>query len=144
MIDSMLAEVRPSASYFIERVKRKQATGLYPTEPVACFCGNPDGDPVVETDRYGFAHRMVCCPTCGILRANPRMTADAYQQFYEHEYRQIYDDKTDGGDDDVSFESSVRRGTTLKEMVQRYDCRPKVVLELGCNAGGWLKPFLSS
>jgi len=142
VIDSMLAEVRPAASYFIERVKRKQATGIYPTEPVACFCGNPDGQPVVETDRYGFTHRMVMCQTCGILRANPRMTAEAYRQFYEHEYRQIYDDTTSDGNDEVNWDNSVQRGLTLKQFVQKYDCHPKVVLELGCNAGGWLKPFV--
>lgn len=142
-MDAVEAVVSPAATYYIERVKRKQATGVYPLEPVACFCGYEGGQTVTETDRYGFVHHVVVCPRCGILRATPRMTADAYRQFYEHEYRQIYDDM-DEGQDDVNFENSVERGGWLKDFLEPYECVPKTVFELGCNAGGWLKPFMDA
>lgn len=143
-MDVVEATVHSTAAYYIERVKRKQATGVYPTEPVACFCGYGGGQTVTETDRYGFAHRMVACPRCGLLRATPRMTADAYRQFYEQEYRQIYDDHDGEGEDDVNFGNSVERGGWLKDFLKQYDCDPKTVLELGCNAGGWLTPFVGA
>ena len=42
-MDEVLAEVYPASAYYIEQVKRKQASGVYPLEAAACFCGRSDG-----------------------------------------------------------------------------------------------------
>lgn len=135
----VIAEVSPASAYYIERVKRKLATGVYPLESVACFCGRMDGQMVSSTDRYGFVHPMVVCPSCGLIYAKERMTADAYRQFYEQEYRQIY-----GADDNDAKEARMAssRGQTLLDFIRdKCDRTPQVVFELGCKDGAMLEPF---
>src|SRR6185295_4125101 len=92
MTNSKEGAVEPAASYFIGRVKRKLATGVYQTEPVACFCGSTSALLVTDKDRYGFDHAMWLCKDCGVIYANPRMTDESYAEFYATEYRKIYDD----------------------------------------------------
>ena len=139
MSEMVLAEVQPASAYYIDRVKRKQASGVYPMEEASCFCGHARGHTVAQTDRYGFEHRMMCCPRCGLLYASPRMTADAYRQFYEQEYRLIY-----GADDDPDAESMLAQsggGTILQFIRNRTDYPVSVVMDFGCNDGGYLQPF---
>ena len=136
------AQTLPASAYYIGRVKRKLATGRYPTEPVACLCGDRSGSPVSMVDRYGIPHRMVFCPHCGLLYANPRMTQAAYDEFYNEEYRQIYDGDGEDCSDAKSFEQAVRLGGLLKAFLsEQFGADPQTVCELGCNAGGWLKAF---
>lgn len=139
MTGDVLAEVYPASAYYIEQVKRKQASGVYPLEAASCFCGRRDGRLVTPTDRYGFDHRMVVCPSCGILYATPRMTAEAYRQFYVNEYRLIY-----GEHDDVTVERARAQaaGEHLIEFIQsRTDHVIHSVFDFGCNEGGYLEPF---
>jgi len=139
MTKAVLAGVYPASAYYIEQVKRKQASGVYPLEAAACFCGRTDGRLVTPTDRYGFEHRMVVCPSCGILYANPRMTAEAYQQFYANEYRLIY-----GEHDDVGHEqtrAALASDTILQFIQTRTEHTVKTVFDFGCNDGGYLVPF---
>src|SRR5690349_20038495 len=130
MEPDVLAEVAPASAYYIDRVKRKLATGTYPTESVACFCGHTEGVLVCQEDRYGIPHPMKVCATCGLIYASQRMTADAYRAFYEQEYRQIY-----GADDDDAEEAAFlhERGEKLLKFLRtNCDMTPAVVMELGC------------
>lgn len=139
MTESVMAEVYPASAYYIEQVKRKQASGVYPLEAAACFCGRSDGQLVAQTDRYGFDHRMVVCPSCGILRATPRMTEDAYQQFYANEYRLIY-----GEHDDLAEEHArdTMGGETILQFIRnRTDHTVTSVFDFGANDGSYLVPF---
>src|SRR5512139_3250181 len=71
----------------------------YQFEQVKCFCGRDDGEIVTTKDRYGMPHKMVLCK-CGLIYANPRMTSESLQRFYEEDYREIYD-KWEFGKKDV-------------------------------------------
>ena len=140
--------VAPAASYFIGRVKRKLATGVYQTEPVACFCGSTSALLVTDKDRYGFDHPMWLCKECGVIYANPRMTDESYAEFYATEYRKIYDDQS-GFIADQSTEAQAERGERSAMALRDYlrdtqEFTPSVVFDIGCNSGAWLKPFLEA
>lgn len=140
-VQSVAARLAPAAQYYIEQVKRKMATGIYQTEPVACFCGSTTAMPVTDTDRYGFNHPMWLCKQCGIIYANPRMTEASYAEFYATEYRHIYDHDGDTGDD--QHRRGLIAAADLRDyLAEHYTFCPKVVFDIGCNAGSWLQPFL--
>ena len=127
-------------SYFIKRVESKFSSGAYKTESVKCFCGSEDAIPITERDRYGFSYRMVLCKVCGIMYANPRMTEESYKEFYNNEYRRIYDDQEEETKEEV-FRNGLKSGASLSEFLSHFEIKPKTVLEIGCNTGAWLKPF---
>lgn len=130
----------PLSLYHIRQVKIKYSKGQYCSEAVSCFCGSTESIPVVEKDRYGFDHRIVLCKHCGLLYANPRMTENTAADFYARHYRPIYDDGEP--DTQFNFQASVDRGQGLAGFLdENLDIQPKVVFDLGCNSGGWLKPF---
>jgi hypothetical protein len=63
-----------------------------PKEHVSCnLCGPSATVTVANTDRYGFAVRVVECVRCGLRYLNPRMTAEAYTEFYARWYRPLVD-----------------------------------------------------
>lgn len=135
---NMEVAVEPAASYHIGRVKRKLATGVYATEAASCFCGSTSAMQATEKDRYGFDHAMHLCKECGVIYANPRMTKEAYAHFYANEYRLIYDTEDDAND----FAQGVELGSHLKDDLYAYcELTPKVVFDIGCHSGAWLKPF---
>jgi 2-polyprenyl-3-methyl-5-hydroxy-6-metoxy-1,4-benzoquinol methylase len=139
----MTSRTQSAAAYHIGRVKRKLATGVYQTEPVACFCGSTHAQLVTDTDRYGFDHAMWFCRDCGIIYANPRMTEASYAEFYATEYRPIYDQPEDTAD--LQFERGRDAAHALQTyLAEQHLFRPAVVFDIGCNAGGWLKPFLDA
>jgi hypothetical protein len=55
-------------------------------------CNLCDGDRwtvVVRNDRYGYPAEATACWNCGLTVLNPRMSASAYQRFYEGVYRPL-------------------------------------------------------
>ena len=136
------AQTAPAITYYIERVKRKLATGTYATESVACFCGDDQGQAVRSIDRYGLPHRMCFCSRCGLLYASPRMTEDALKQFYLDDYRPIYDAGISDEEFRVLAEDRQASGRALHQLVAQYGLTPTVVMELGCNEGDMLLPFV--
>ena len=62
-----------------------------PCEPVtACnLCGSAEFVVVAHRDRYGYAAEAHACSRCGLVFLNPRLTAAAYQRFYESVYRPL-------------------------------------------------------
>ena len=130
----------PRAAEAKASVDRKVREGIYAFEETPCFCGAVDGTTVSTVDRYGLLYPLVLCGRCGLLRANPRMTRQAYVSFYDSEYRALY------GDADVDFEAlyatRVAQGREAHEFVRRH-IRGKLplVLDVGCNMGTMLLPF---
>ena len=130
----------------VSQVITKLGSGEYPTEDVPCFCGiTPAKDTLITRfDRYMIPHQMVMCEHCLLIRANPRMTQAAYTDFYNNEYRTIYDgfeynEKAD--DNDFLFGIQVRRGVHLKEFLSQFDIPVQSVVEIGSFLGGSLLPF---
>lgn len=61
-----------------------------PKEYVPCaLCGTAPTTVVTEQDRYGLPTRVVQCTRCSLRYLNPRMTKDAYAEFYQHGYRPL-------------------------------------------------------
>lgn len=129
----------------IGQVIRKLADGTYPTEAVRCWCGADFNDEVLtHHDRFFIPHRMVLCNECCLIRATPRMTAAAYRDFYNTEYRPIYDGWQFGRryqDQDYLFMRQLDKGVKFKEFTDHFGVHPKTVLDVGCNMGATLRPF---
>ena len=131
---------------YVAQVIRKLDDGTYPTEATKCFCGiEPARDSVLtERDRYTIPHRMVLCENCLLIRANPRMTKEAYEQFYNNEYRKIYDGfpyQEKSEDDDFLFQVAANQSMQLKTFLAEFDIHPKVIVDIGSDKGGTLTPF---
>ncbi len=133
----------------ITSLKEKLETGVYPLEEQKCFCGADADKELVQKDRIGLPHRIVICQNCALVRANPRMTAGAYRQFYNDEYRNLplgylkehpEDDKREKA---ILEERERNRGVYLRdEMLVNEDIdMPKVVVDFGCYQGGMLDAF---
>lgn len=135
--------VEPACAYYIRQVQWKLAAGEYQTEPAACFCGATDAILVTKKDRYGFDHAMWLCHICGVIYANPRMTEATASSFYENEYRQIYRTEHDAVEEE--FAQCEQAARELKaELEEGYGLCPARVFDIGCNAGGWLVPFVEA
>jgi SAM-dependent methyltransferase len=116
-------------------------SGEYAQEFIPCICGSLDEICIAAVDRYGIPHRTVLCTRCGLLRTNPRMTADAYAHFYQHLYRAIYE--RPGHDPDAYFAMQettgrLRASRTLRRVKLRVGSS---VAEIGCGAGWNLLPY---
>lgn len=128
-----------AASWYARRFNTKLASGVYRLETVSCFCGATESIPVVNRDRHNFQYSMVLCKRCGILYANPRMTKESYEKFYEEEYRPIYG-RNDGPKEEI-FHNGLIAGADLKKFLLHFDILPTRVIDIGCNMGGMLKAF---
>lgn len=131
---------------YVSQVIRKLDDGTYPTEPTRCFCGADSSQDTVitEFDRYTIPHRMVLCEACCLIRANPRMTPAAYAEFYNTEYRKIYDGfpyKDKSEDDEFLYGLQVARGHDVKNFLEEFDVVPTSVIDIGSDKGGTLAPF---
>lgn len=131
---------------YVSQVIHKLDDGTYPTEETKCFCGiEPARDSViVERDRYTIPHRMVMCENCLLIRANPRMTKEAYAEFYKNEYRYIYDGfefREKSEDDDFLFQQAAQKGVDLKAFLLQSHITPKVIVDIGSDKGGTIMPF---
>lgn len=131
--------------HYVAQVIRKLYDGTYPVEATQCFCGGKPADSViVERDRYTIPHRMVMCENCLLMRANPRMTREAYKRFYNDEYRKIYDGFPYGAqseDNGFLFDLQVTKGREIVEFLRTLDVVPRSVIDIGSDKGGTLLPF---
>ena len=71
------------------QLRSKMEVGYYKMERLPCFCGSEKEIEITKLDRYAVTHRMVICEECALIRANPRMDAKSYEEFYNTEYRPI-------------------------------------------------------
>lgn len=53
------------------------------------LCGGHFFVEISQQDRYGYAAKACTCAKCGLTFLNPRMTAEAYEEFYEGVYRPL-------------------------------------------------------
>ncbi|SEA44310.1 class I SAM-dependent methyltransferase [Alkalimonas amylolytica] len=123
-----------------QSVLQKLAAGVYAMENTSCLCGQQDDDVLAEKDRYGLPVRTVICRQCGQLRTSPRMTAQSYQQFYQHDYRPLYVGAAEASEEFFGKQYGHGRQilTYLQSQVPQLGNK---VLEIGCGAGGILYAF---
>lgn len=127
-------------------VEQKVHSGLYDLEHVACIlCNNKDFELLSNKDRYGLYHNVVICRRCGLIQANPRLTQNAYNDFYNLEYRKLYFGKDYSNIEDY-FNGQYQRGDIIYSFIEKHGELKKplsesFVLEVGCGAGGILMYF---
>jgi len=121
-------------------VERKIREGIYKFEDKPCFCGSNDSLIIAERDRYGLYYPVVICKQCGLIRVNPRMTSDAYQDFYSRYYRRFYGD--DDYDKNELWSMRIEQGNDVFEFIkQNLPELSGTVFDIGCNMGTTLIPF---
>lgn len=74
-----------------EQIERKIEEGIYSfVETSCCVCGGMNFEILSEKDSRGLYVPVVICRDCGLIQTNPRMTQEAYDQFYKTEYSKLY------------------------------------------------------
>ena len=128
-----------------KQIERKIEEGIYTFEDVpCCVCGGENFELLSEKDRYGLYVPVVICKDCGLIQTNPRMTQDAYNQFYELEYRKLYVGKDAPADKDDFFKSEYKHGGGIYQYISENMKRGianALIVEIGCGAGGILQYF---
>ena len=107
-------------------------------------CDSGDGDLLVaQIDRYALPVITKLCKTCGLMRTDPIMTEDSYQDFYQHYYRSLYSGSEIATE--VFYSDQFHRGTKLhKFLSSRVALEGKTILEVGVGAGGILSALCQS
>lgn len=128
-----------------EEVLGKMRSGRYTMEAHPCLsCGGAEFVVVAAKDRYGLPLSAAVCRACGLVQTNPRMSTEAYAEFYDTEYRRLYVGAE--GPTGRFFEGQVAQGRRIADFLARQgraDWSGKRVLEVGCGAGGILAHFRS-
>ena len=109
-----------------------------------CVCDGKNFEILSEKDRYGLYVPVVICKDCGLIQTNPRMTQEAYNQFYEHEYRKLYVGKDAPADKDDFFKSEYKHGRGIFQYISenmKREIDNALIVEIGCGAGGILQYF---
>lgn len=117
----------------IADVTKKLESGEYAVEVVSCCCGSGNFNLLAKKDRYGIPCDTVICRECGLIQLNPRMTPEAYNRFYNDEYRRLDTQKPWQEMFDLQYE----QGKAVSEAVQNENNIN--ILEVGCYTGGALK-----
>ena len=135
----------------IAQVKTKLKSGKYSLEKTTCFCGSTEEIEIITEERMGIPHRLVICRECALIRANPRLTAEGYKQFYNDDYRILHSASSanrevplrDNWDELAS--AWVRQVENGKVLLKAYEEQgqtfPKTVLDFGCYYGGMMQAF---
>lgn len=133
----------PLQKRFVRQVVEKLRSGQYPLESVPCaVCGGHDFEQLAAKDRYGIPLSTQICKNCGLVQTNPRMTQAAYNEFYNCEYRPLYEGELRANPKPLRLQYA--RGVALREYVARFLSHPPQetrILEVGCGAGGVLQAF---
>lgn len=139
-----LLKLNPLQREMKNQVEKKVDTCVYPFESISCaVCNGTSFETIAEKDRYGLHVPIRICVVCGLIQTNPRMTQEAYNQFYDTEYRNLYvgmDKCTD-----TFFDNQLARAgyiyRFIEECIPKLNDRQLTILEIGCGAGGILKYF---
>ena len=120
------------------KLNAKIKNGHYKFEETPCFCGSEESKTIVKKDRYGIFYTLNLCANCGILYASPRMTDESAGEFYESDYRDIYD-FGETPEDILKIEKSAYQD--IKTILKDNEIKPKVIFDVGCNDGSILSYF---
>ena len=124
---------------FKDKVKNKE----YHFENINCqICTSPEESIILSKfDRYGLPYVSNFCRGCGLIYTSPRLTQNSYIDFYDKQYRIIYDTGVIENKEDF-FNFQIGRGEKILELVKKnYNKKILSVLEVGCGMGGILYPF---
>jgi len=124
---------------FQEKIKKKQ----YAFETVNCIiCNSSNFELLSEKDRYGLSMSVVICTKCGLVQTIPRMTKNTLNEFYDNEYRKIYEEKDHPTEH--FFQVQYNKGKLINNFINNVTGEKftkKIVVEIGTSAGGILQFF---
>ncbi|MDB4796442.1 class I SAM-dependent methyltransferase, partial [Akkermansiaceae bacterium] len=126
-----------------DQVESKVKNGTYQLEEISCpVCQKVDREIVGEKDRYGLTCTTNLCRSCGLAYTSPRMVQEAFNDFYNKEYRKLY-----GGTIAATGEFFAQQEETGKKIYHFLESNDLLagqslsVFEVGCGAGGILNFF---
>jgi 2-polyprenyl-3-methyl-5-hydroxy-6-metoxy-1,4-benzoquinol methylase len=133
-------ELNETQQEIINRVTEKIDSGQYAFETVDCpLCNTQEHEPLAKQDRYALYHPVVICRNCGLIQAMPRMDESSYTEFYNEEYRLLYDG-TDAWQK-AQFDSQFERATAIDDYLVDGDRQDTSILDIGSGPGGMLAYF---
>ena len=106
------------------------------------LCGSPQSS---LFDQRVFRNQQVSnrlCSSCGLVYQSPRMSDQELSEFYDQEYRQLYQGNAEPAAKDLAIQG--RRADTLLEFVQDQVKTVSRHLDIGCSAGTLLQRFQNS
>ena len=121
----------------------KLSNGEYKEEYIKCNCGADDYTVISKIDRHGVPVSQVICKECGLVYLNPRMNQEAYNDFYDKYYRDLYEGNYYQQVDD--FNKAVKESYDYKliylsnlvgDMLKTEKLN---ILEIGCGRGEMLE-----
>lgn len=128
-----------------EKIISAFKNGTLKWERNKCLCGT-DNDLILSLkERRGLQNRIVFCKNCGLIRANPRISEETTNFFYEKFYRNLYFSSSDfhlKAHKKLVFEREYMRGKKHLEFIKNaIPLQKGVVFDLGASTGGMLKAF---
>lgn len=124
---------------FLNKLQR----GIYHLRKNSCPCGHSTDIVVGRVDRYGIPLTTVVCEYCGLMRSDPYYDRKTLKNFYNLEYRGIYEEGM--RPNQKFFDSQREGGRFIYEYLKRNyftkEIKDKIVVEVGCSAGGILAYF---
>lgn len=128
---------------FKKQLENKIKNGTYSFVNKSCIiCTMNSFELLSEKDRYGLYMPVVICKNCGLVQTNPIMYKENYREFYENEYRQIYDEMS--GPSEKFFREQYNHGKVIYEFIKQsigHEIENKLVVEIGTGSGGILQFF---
>jgi SAM-dependent methyltransferase len=101
-----------------------------------CACGSRKGRTLFPQDRHGLGLATELCLRCGLLYLNPRPTAAAYADFYEHAYETFFPSRARLiSHQQIPSETAARRIGAYRKLLPPGSR----VLELGAGDGAFLR-----
>jgi SAM-dependent methyltransferase len=82
-----LFPMTPARHAAIAALERKRTSGEYREETTECPCGRGEDELIATRDRFNIRMCTVICRNCGLVRTNPRLTEEAWSEYYIHEFR---------------------------------------------------------
>lgn len=125
-----------------KQLEYKIKTKKYIFEDISCLvCELNNFEKLAEKDRYGLRMNVVICKNCGLIQTNPRMNYASYNEFYNEEYRKLYE-----GSENITkeFVKQYNRGKAIFDYVKKITQNSftnKFVVEIGSSTGGVVKFF---
>lgn len=107
---------------------------------IACNICSSLGDYQIisKTERFGTDAQTVICTKCGLIYLNPRWSKEAYEKFYEQDYRNLMGAKDDLND---RFLKQRIHGSKILGFCSEFIKDGSSVLEIGSATGGILSIF---
>jgi 2-polyprenyl-3-methyl-5-hydroxy-6-metoxy-1,4-benzoquinol methylase/Pyruvate/2-oxoacid:ferredoxin oxidoreductase delta subunit len=127
----------------IKMFKNKVDNKEYYYENINCqICTSPQESIILSKyDRYGLPYVSNFCQGCGLIYTSPRFTQESYIDFYDKQYRTIYE-LGDVNSKEEFFNFQIKRGEKILKLIKKkYNQEISSVLEVGCGMGGILYPF---